>query len=598
MRTITLHGLKRDAVQRLAEQTAGTPVSPQVLDAIATRSGGNPFFVEQIVGALAALDSPFDGDASELPIPLSVEAAVQSRLDHLPRAEKELCKLISVFDRAVEVDDVIAIGANEPRLSLRALRRRRLVTRRDERLFALKSPLLASVAYDLISSDVRRELHAKAALHLDQISPTSEELGRHLELSEQPAKAAEAYAAACHRAAKVGDGQTVLRTGARALELGMHGNRYALHMARVDAMRFSRRGGLSAELELAEAAASCPAEKSWAAGERSVLHRRRGELAAALEHGRRAVLSAEQDSDAEAMLQACCRYALALHATGDREAAVAQWERGEPLQESVSARLKLTFAAAQARLWADDFPIRRRATELQRALAHELGDARRIANVETNLADLYNRVGQFQLASEALSGAIEACAEVDHVTGEAYAKLNLSYALLGLKRPTEALKLLRDVSRTAERFDEVVLSSYAAVYRARAFLTLDELAKAEDEVGRAMQGAVDRPALLVPATSTAAEVALARGESARALDLARRARALMDQLGGIEEGELDVYAVHMRAAQSAGEINESERVRGEGQARLSERVDGITDAEFRKTFLNLPAARTLAAAKP
>ncbi len=100
---IDLHGLTRAAVARLAETAARRPLPEETVSAIHERTQGNPFFVQQIVLALADRGAAEPG--AELPLPLTVEAAVQSRLDQLPASEKDLCKRAAIYGRPFTAED-------------------------------------------------------------------------------------------------------------------------------------------------------------------------------------------------------------------------------------------------------------------------------------------------------------------------------------------------------------------------------------------------------------------------------------------------------------------------------------------------------------
>jgi hypothetical protein len=103
-RRVTLSGISRAAIRRLVEAVLGggaresgvrrSPASDASLKEatalVYERSGGNPFFAEEL--AMALREGVTD-------LPASVEAATQSRLDALPPAEKELLRRAAVLGR-------------------------------------------------------------------------------------------------------------------------------------------------------------------------------------------------------------------------------------------------------------------------------------------------------------------------------------------------------------------------------------------------------------------------------------------------------------------------------------------------------------------
>src|SRR5262245_59897629 len=95
----------------------------------------------------------------ELPLPLTIEAAVQSRLDHLPRAEKDLAKRVSIFRRPFSEEELAALSV--PNDLLRALVKKGIISARarssgSTREYWFKSPLVAEVAYRMIADEHRR----------------------------------------------------------------------------------------------------------------------------------------------------------------------------------------------------------------------------------------------------------------------------------------------------------------------------------------------------------------------------------------------------------------------------------------------------------
>ncbi|MCC7534858.1 MAG: protein kinase, partial [Deltaproteobacteria bacterium] len=76
-----LGGLAPDAVRELATRVAGCAPSDAVMAALVARTEGNPLFVEQITLELAERGALRTNDPLAIALPLTVEAALQSRLD-------------------------------------------------------------------------------------------------------------------------------------------------------------------------------------------------------------------------------------------------------------------------------------------------------------------------------------------------------------------------------------------------------------------------------------------------------------------------------------------------------------------------------------
>src|SRR6185503_672426 len=142
----------------------------------------------------------------------------------------------------------------------------------------------------------------------------SEEVGRHHERGGEPARAAERYAAAALAAATRGDADTVLRCSKSALDLGApSGLRYALHMARSDALRFLGRSDEQAtELSLSRDMVSNDAQLAHVLTEQAVWMSKRGQSESALTTAEAAAAAAERAGDLDALTAARTRHMGAL----------------------------------------------------------------------------------------------------------------------------------------------------------------------------------------------------------------------------------------------------------------------------------------------
>jgi tetratricopeptide (TPR) repeat protein len=296
-------GLPLGDVAALARGLAGRTLAEPLVRRVADRSGGNPLFVEQIVLALDE-DGLLDAAETELPLPLTVEAAVQARLDHLPAAEKDLCKRASVLGRPFAEDELEALGVLDPKTLLASLARRDLVvpagrargsTRRDHQF---RSRLVEDVAYRMIAEEARAELHKRLAAYLDaRTEADPEEVATHWDRGEVPRRAAARYAQAVVAAARRGDGATVLRCSQRALALGAPEDaHFPIHIARAEALRFAgRRAEQGMALAHAIEASRTDAERAEATSKRAAWLARVGRADEALPLAQEAVRIARLD---------------------------------------------------------------------------------------------------------------------------------------------------------------------------------------------------------------------------------------------------------------------------------------------------------------
>lgn len=599
-------GLQPDAVRTLAETIARRTVPPKVVDEVATRTGGNPFFVEQIVRELAEQDL-LDQPLAQLPIPIDVEGAVQSRLDHLPADEKHLCKQAAIYAGAFTPKALVALGAREPETHLGSLLRRGLLSARSpggegsEREYRFKNALVAEVAYRMTSEEARRELHRAAALYLDALPGADrEELGRHLELGGQPERAAILFAEAATRAARRGDSVSVLRCGERAIALGLTGQEaFDLHLAYADACSFlGRKSDQRRAIEAALASADTALLEARALTEKVGFLAAIGAHEEGLEVAEDAVRIAREVDDPDVLATALTRRGWLFLYTGRVP------EAGEAISEA--SRLSPMLApetAAFVAVWRGqlvtalgDLGKRKAAYEEAVARFRETGDLRRAASAECNLADTYNRVGAYEEAEAALREAVRSCRKVGNRVVEGYALANLGYALAGQGRLDEAQQTFAVALALATELGRPRLALAVRAYRARAALD-DEDAPSITSEARAIADEAQRaelPALQATALAVASRAALKSGDLASALEDAERAMALRDELGTMEEDEAEVFLALADALRANHQMERSHEIVARGASRLEFLAGRIADPDWRARFLvEVPINRRL-----
>jgi class 3 adenylate cyclase/DNA-binding SARP family transcriptional activator/DNA-binding IscR family transcriptional regulator len=184
---LSLMPLDRDATARLVDDLVGPDASLDGLsELIGERTGGNPFFVEEVVQSL--VDSGLlEGEPGtyrlahpieEIEIPASVQALLAARIDRLPAREKSVLQSAAVigreFTRTV-LEPVTDVAAHELAESLEQLTRAELIYERShlpEPEYAFRHPLTQDVAYRSQLRQRRARTHAAAARALEALHPT------------------------------------------------------------------------------------------------------------------------------------------------------------------------------------------------------------------------------------------------------------------------------------------------------------------------------------------------------------------------------------------------------------------------------------------
>ncbi|RMH41431.1 MAG: tetratricopeptide repeat protein [Deltaproteobacteria bacterium] len=232
---ITLDELPADAqIELLARRFApGEPVD-ELARHILSRTGGNPFFINEVIDALvergvAAADPSAGGrlrwvrrDAA-IQVPTRVEALVTARIDALPPEPKQTLLFAAVLGRAFRPPLLEALLGRSADADLQELCRRGLVARAG-RDFVFRNDMTMTVAYQRLPADDRATLHREAARRIE-VSPAYRPgqddavIARHLELAGDAADAADRYVRAARHALDVGGGSDALRQLYRALKL-------------------------------------------------------------------------------------------------------------------------------------------------------------------------------------------------------------------------------------------------------------------------------------------------------------------------------------------------------------------------------------------
>ena len=209
-RQLPLAPLGPEAIRKLLEDLLGSDPSTRGLaEAIHTRTGGNPFFTEEVVQTLIEsgnlqgtrgsyrLVTPIE----RLAVPASVQAVLAARIDRLPEREKQVLQAAAVIGKEF-AEPILFAAAELPEGELRAA----LATLKTHEFvyeqalypvaeYAFKHPLTQEVALGSQLQERRRRTHATVAraieaAHAEKLDEQAALLAHHWE------EAGEALAAA------------------------------------------------------------------------------------------------------------------------------------------------------------------------------------------------------------------------------------------------------------------------------------------------------------------------------------------------------------------------------------------------------------------
>ena len=182
-RQIPLTPLGREAIaELLADLLGNDPSLAGLAGPIHARTGGNPFFTEEVAqsliesGHLAGTRGAYRlvTPIERLEVPATVQAVLAARIDRLPEREKRLLQVASVIGKDFAeplLAEVAELPAEELKAALAALRRAEFI--HEQALYpvaeyAFKHPLTQEVALGSQLRERRRQVHAAVARAIEQ----------------------------------------------------------------------------------------------------------------------------------------------------------------------------------------------------------------------------------------------------------------------------------------------------------------------------------------------------------------------------------------------------------------------------------------------
>jgi tetratricopeptide (TPR) repeat protein len=163
---IELENLDDEATRSIAlDATAATPLRHHELQAVITRSGGNPLFLEEILRLIRET-----GSAESLPE--SLDAVVGAEIDTLPTLARRLLRYSSVLGRSfrrVVLDELLA----PENVELDSATRQALsgfVTSDGPDRWRFRHAVMHDAAYEGLSYRKRKELHARAGEVIERLA--------------------------------------------------------------------------------------------------------------------------------------------------------------------------------------------------------------------------------------------------------------------------------------------------------------------------------------------------------------------------------------------------------------------------------------------
>jgi tetratricopeptide (TPR) repeat protein/tRNA A-37 threonylcarbamoyl transferase component Bud32 len=233
---VELGPLGDEEVSELACARVGGSVLPPALErVIATKTGGNPLFVEEYVKALVASGAVktsrgtvrYRSEVAEIQVPRSLRGLLAASVERLDPGLRGYVQRAAVMGRRfspVLLGAVTDTTSEQAEAGIDALRREGIFepTGRDEHGFV--NELLRDVVYEGITFHDRREIHSRVAaelegLHAGHLDEVAEQLAVHYRESGQRDKAVEFLVLAAGKLASEQAHEAALSHYLRAVEL-------------------------------------------------------------------------------------------------------------------------------------------------------------------------------------------------------------------------------------------------------------------------------------------------------------------------------------------------------------------------------------------
>jgi class 3 adenylate cyclase len=215
-RQISLAPLGPEAIETLIAELLGPHASlhglPQL---IRNRTGGNPFFVEEVIqslveaGTLRGHRGAYElvAPIAESLVPASVQAVLSARIDRLPAREKQLLQAAAVSGKEFSeplLTSVAGLEAAELDEAMRKLISAEFVYERElypERVYEFVHPLTQEVAYASQLGERRARVHGLVAKALiehypERLDELAALVAEHWESAREPLEAARWHARA------------------------------------------------------------------------------------------------------------------------------------------------------------------------------------------------------------------------------------------------------------------------------------------------------------------------------------------------------------------------------------------------------------------
>lgn len=550
--------------RRFAQDTepSDAPAVNKLAAQIVERTGGNPFFIQEVLDSLIDRgvvkvqewsgvtelgqndrDRPgllrWVSRDAPIQVPTSVESLLATRIDRLPLGQKQALIHAAVFGRTCTADAVAELLERSVRDELHALIERGLLLSGAEGHYSFRNDMSMSVAYGLLPAEDRPRLHRQAAAIIQRAAVPGENndvpvIARHYELAGDRDEAAAHYMKAAASAIEVGGNGDALRLLGRAHKLLPADDHERLHEVHRQRERVLERLGRRAQRAQAIRDMHATARALDSASKRAHTFIREAEMHIDSRHLQDAeaaiapALRLARTSDETLMQADALRLrAMVTRMKGDNEEVLALCEQALALCDDsrrgmiVRALVINTRGAAQWTMGRLEASIESFAETL--IIYRMIKLARKEAAALNNMGVVFSAMGEQEEGLAHYKSALEILSSLGDRGSIATQLSNIGQAYHDLGDVERAERYLRKAMKLAEQLDDIAVIMDAGISMGRVHLARRDLKRARFTLARGLSQArahADRYQE-IRATVLSAMVQIAAGEHQNALDLAR-----------------------------------------------------------------------------
>jgi tetratricopeptide (TPR) repeat protein len=628
---LDLQPLDEDASYLLAaELLQRVELVPQsILELIAERSEGVPYFAEEIVnwfidqGILDRDSDPWRFISTrfdQTPLPPTLQHLLYTRLNALNKTQRAVLQRGAVFGRSFWEGGLGAMGLSPDEEVLVQLQQRGFVEAQHtssfegDREWRFQHNLMRDVAYESVLKRQRPELHKAAgiwleaqALAADRLDEWSGRIGEHTEHAGELSSAADWYLRAGKHSKSRGGLVEALGFLDRTLELLQADDRERRWQALLDRSEVL---GIRSEPELRRENDALlldmarefddPLRLAEANYRHGSFFESAGDPRAALEAFEVALeasrLAGSQNLAATVLaMMVTCKTRLGEMNEAEDLAGEALSLSQKMEDESEVARILTNVAVYYTE--SGDIAGAARLTEQQIEINHRLGDRAGEAIGLGNVGYNYLQMGLFEKGRLALEQSLELNAALGARRPHAYNLLNLGLVHWRVGKSSRAQELLDQARPTLEEVGDTFGQGIMLSYKALALEQGGDLDGSSASYQEAMEilGQIGLEGFAQDALAGLARCALVKGQKEEAQ---QHATELCDYLDhhAAKNMEFPVWAYQTcaRVFEDLGDESKSRTAIEGGYRELMSRADKISDAEWRKSFVeNIPENQAL-----